>query len=313
MADRSVAIRLGVEGKADVKRDLSEIGDGGEAAAKRWASAYEKANAEIEAGLAKQRLAAEKLSAITPQTTTQQAYQAGASTNFTGSSARDSAAAFKELLAAEEQLDAKARQLTASLEPLRVAQERYDREVATATKLLDTDRITKDQHTAATTRAARELEEAKRALDGHTGSLGLNRAQFLTAESAVIRFSDSVMAGGSPLRAFALEAHKGAEVLSLDDGGMAGGLAKVRALLNPVVLGVAGVTTAVAIGVTTWYEYSQSVAKLDALSVGAGRFLGLTGEQLQDVAAQAAAAGNMTIGSARDIDGPHPRFRGCDG
>jgi phage-related minor tail protein len=146
------------------------------------------------------------------------------------------------------------------------------------------------------------LQDAKNALDGHSGALGLNRQQTIIAQSAVLRFTDAIIAGRNPLTAFALEAHKGVEVLSTDNEGMAGGLAKVAGLINPVTIGIAAITAVIAIGTAAWISYADAMAKLETIAGGAGAVIGVTGQALEQNAEAAASAGVLTVGAARKIE-----------
>lgn len=301
-ADSSVAIRLGTTGTAEVKRDLVDMGDTGDAQIKRLARSVEKANDDILAAERRRAQATDKMAAITPSTSTQQIYQAGASTQYSGPSARDSAAALRELLDAQDRRSAQVEALHAKLDPLYSAQKQYDAEIKVAGDLLAAGAIKEAEHAAAVALSEKALQKAKNALGEHSTALGLNRAQFITAQSAVMRWSDSVIAGRSPLTAFALEAHKVGEVISQDDGGVAGGLAKLRALFSPTTVGIAAITAALAVGAAAWYSYEEAVHKLDRLSGGTGAVLGLTGKQLEDSAEAAAKASDVSVSTARDIE-----------
>jgi hypothetical protein len=299
---QSVAIRLATDGKAQVKTDLTEIGDVGDAQAKRWSRAYERAGDDVSAAMARQAAAAQKLAAITPQTATQQIFQAGASTNFTGSSARESAIALKELLDEQDRLAAGAAALKARIDPLSVAQAKYDAEVKNANELLAANAISESQRDAAVALSQKTLRQATQAVQGHSNALGFNRMQFLIAEGAAHRYVDSILAGMSPMRAFMMQAGDVGNILAMDDNGVAGGLTKVRGLLNPTTIGIAALTAAVIVGGAAWYSYEAAIAKLDALSMGAGRVLGESGAELEANAEAAASAGDITVKAARDIE-----------
>ncbi|MGI4879904.1 MAG: hypothetical protein ACRYG4_20710, partial [Janthinobacterium lividum] len=129
--------------------------------------------------------------------------------------------------------------------------------------------------------SASAFEELLDPIDKVNSALGLNRTQTMIAQSAVMRFADTLIAGQSPLRAFALEAHKIPEVLSFDEGGMAGGLAKVTGLLTPLNVGLAAATVIVLAGAAAFFSYSSAVDKLDAISQGSGRLIGATGDALE--------------------------------
>lgn len=301
MGDNSVGIRLAVDA-ADGKKALVDFADTGDAQAKRLVRSYDQAADDMIAADRRRAQAAAKISALMPQTPVQQIYQAGASTNFGGESARDSAAAMKELLAAQEDLTQRAAALKAKLDPLAGAQSTYNAAIKNADELLAAHLISEGEHEKAVGDSTRTLNAAKKELGEHSAALGLNRQQFIIGQSAVMRFSDSVLAGNSPIKAAALEAHKLGEVLSVDDNGVAGGLAKVKAIATPTNLAIAAGAVVAAAAAVAWYEYSSAVGKLNALAQGSGRVLGESGSQLEANALAAAEAGHTTVSAARDIE-----------
>jgi hypothetical protein len=159
--EKSVSIRMGTTGKADVTRTFDEIAASGDASAKRWSKAYERAGEDVEAAIQRQANAAAKIAAIAPQSPVQMRI---ADTNGTGfgqweGSARQSAAAFKDLIAAEEQLDARTRALVSAIDPAFAAQQRYNAEMRDAVGLYDAGRISLDQFLAAEQQAAAVLDK----------------------------------------------------------------------------------------------------------------------------------------------------------
>ncbi|WP_298689569.1 phage tail length tape measure family protein [uncultured Sphingomonas sp.] len=293
----SVSIRLGTTGKADVQADFASIADSGDASAKRLAASYQRAGQDIEAATKRQADAAAKISAIMPSST-QATVNASVGTGYNGAQ-NANAAQFTALLAQQEQ---QVERVKAAIDPLYTSQKRYDAEIAAAGGLLKTGAISEAEHAAAVAVSGRALQEAKNAVEGHTSALGLNRAQVITGQSALLRFTDAVISGRNPLTAFALEAHKGVEVLSMDEGGMAGGLAKVAAFCNPVTIGIAAITAVVAIGAISWIHYADEMAKLDTVAAGAGAAIGATGAQLEANAQAVSRNGVLTVGAARDIE-----------
>ncbi|WP_174291003.1 phage tail length tape measure family protein [Sphingomonas bacterium] len=297
----SVGIRLAVD-NGDGKKALVDLSDTGDAQAKRLVRSYDQATDDLIAADRRRAQATEKLAAIAPNTQTQQIYQAGASTNYGGQSARDAAADFRELLAAQEDLEARATSLKAKLDPLHDAQAKYDAEIKNAAELLAANLIGEAEHEKAVSNSAKALNAAKKELGDHSSALSFNRQQFIIGQSAAMRFSDSVMAGASPIKAAALEAHKLGEVLSVDDGGVAGGLAKVRAILNPTALAITAGAIVMTAAAVAAISYGDAIGKLNALAEGSGRALGQSGAQLEANAEAAAAAGNTTVSAARDIE-----------
>ena len=214
---KEVAIRLATEGKAQIKNDFAEIGDAGVGAAQRLSRDFQRAGEDIAKSTARQNALGAKLAAVNG------GYTIGRDQNA-------QVAAYTREMALQER---QAAALRDALNPLAVAQRAYDAELATYNRLVVSGKLQDQERAELVALSGKRLDEAKRALDGHTGALSLNRTQAIVAQSAAMRFVDSIIAGQSPIRAFALEAHKLGEVVSLDDGGVAGGLAKVRALLNP--------------------------------------------------------------------------------
>jgi hypothetical protein len=306
MSDRSVSIRLGTEGKAQVKSDFTEIADSGDASAKRLVASYDKAGDDIEKALARRDAAAAKIQAMMPspvQATIEanNGSRVGQRDAGGGPSAGQNATAteYAALLAQQEKQVAAVR---AAIDPLYTAQKRYDDEIRVADGLLKSGAISEAEHAAAVGLSGKALAAAERELGGHSNALSLNRNQLIIGESAVHRFVDSILAGQSPMKAFAMQAGDVGNVLSMDDGGVAGGLAKVRALLTPTNLTLGATAALVAIGAAAWYSYSSALEKLEAISQGAGRVLGESGAELEANAEAAAAAGNISISSAREIE-----------
>lgn len=142
----------------------------------------------------------------------------------------------------------------------------------------------------------RELEAAFA-----TEERGLNRTQRTIAQASVLNFVQQVGSGTPVLRAFVQQSQDAATVLAADEGGLAGGLAKARGLINPFTVGLAAATAALAVGAGAVLSYTNTIAGLDRLSLGSARTLGTTGEDLNNIATAAADASRLTIGAAREI------------
>lgn len=119
--------------------------------------------------------------------------------------------------------------------------------------------------------------------EAHGGgeAMGFNRTQTMIAQSAVMRFTDAVIAGASPVKAFALEAHKLGEIGSFDENGMSGAISKLLAYINPLTVGVLGATAAYGYLAMKEYEVaaaSQAAAEAFALT---GRGANMTADAVQ--------------------------------
>lgn len=189
------------------------------------------------------------------------------------------------------------------INPAGKLQREYNAELERANGLLKAGALSQSQYDAYAVKLKQDLAQATNALREHSGALGLNRMQYITAQSAVLRFSDSVIAGQSPLRAFALEAHKLVEIVSMDDDGMGGGIAKVTALINPFTIGLAALTVGVVAASAAALQYAEQLDHMEVAASGFGRTSQLTGSQLLDLAQQGAGAGRMSVKAAEDVEG----------
>lgn len=224
--------------------------------------------------------------------------------------AKESAAAFQAMFAAEDEAAAAAIKLQAAINPLYTAQARYDAELKTWALALKSGKISEADHATAVAQTTKALEDAKKGLDEHSNSLGLNRVQFQVGASAAHRFVDSILAGQSPMRAFMMQAGDVATVLQMDDGGVAGGLEKVRSLLNPTTIGIAAITAVLVAATAAWVSYTNALDREAALAQGAGAVIGATGAALEANAVSAANAGNISVSSARDIEAAYVKLGG---
>ena len=86
-----------------------------------------------------------------------------------------------------------------------------------------------------------------------------------------------------------------------DEHGVTGSMQKVMSVLTPTRLAVGATAAAVLIGAKAWLDYSSSVAKMNAISIGSGALIGMTGDALEASAAAAAEAGNISVAAAREI------------
>jgi uncharacterized protein (TIGR02594 family) len=145
MAGRpQVSIRLGTTGRGEVERDFAAIGDSGEAQARRYQSAWERASAEAERALDKQAKAAARMASVQPTSAVQQTInQATGVGSVQGGSAKAAAAA----LAAElDHAEAEARQLIAAIDPLFAAQSRYAAQITRINAVRATGQLDEERY-----------------------------------------------------------------------------------------------------------------------------------------------------------------------
>ncbi len=205
------SIRLGTTGKAQVKADFNEmaesgtasltrLGDAGEAQAKRWTRSYENASRDVEAAMVRQQNAAAKIAAIMPQTAVQMRINDANGTGFGQyeGSARQSAAAFLEIEAAQQKVEARARALVAAIDPAFAAQQRFNREMSEARSLVSAGVLSLDQYVA-------KLRVEQEALDAAGVSTKRTGNAFAAAAPQIQDLFTQISMGGNPVNALVVQ------------------------------------------------------------------------------------------------------------
>jgi hypothetical protein len=174
---RSVNIRLGTTGKAQVKSDFADVaatgtasftkvGDAAEAQAKRWRRAEETALRDMEAARTRYERAQTKSALLAPSLNPAKldAY-AGINDNV-GKAAASSAEVFE---AAYRKMEQRAAALVAAIDPVFAAQQRFDREMRTAKGLLDAGALSAERYAQVERQLVTELNSVTVA-NARTGS-----------------------------------------------------------------------------------------------------------------------------------------------
>lgn len=248
MTAPKVAIRLGTEGKEDVKRDFRETGEAGEAAAARWSRGFDKAADDAESARRRMAASAEKIAAIMPQTAMQMRINdaVGTGSSLQEGSARVSAAAFRELFAEQERLTAGAAALRAQLDPTWAAQQRFNNEMAQAKTLIAAGSITLDEYCAKLRMEEAALESASTSQTRHVATSGAMRAGMQQLGFQAQDFAVQVIGGTDAIRAFAMQAPQAIGALQLMSGQAEGGSSKFARFAS-ILGGPVGVAIGVAI------------------------------------------------------------------
>lgn len=207
MADRSVSIRLGTTGKADITRTFDEIGASGDASARRLAGSFERASQDVEVAMHRQANAAAKIAAIVPQSAVQMRINDANSTGFGQyeGSARQSAAAFRELLGVQEQMEERAKRLVAALNPAIQAQQRFDREIGEARTLISAGAISLDDYVAKLRIEQAALDEATGAHNRLAGGSSKMRQAMAGASYQVQDLVTQISMGANPINALVVQ------------------------------------------------------------------------------------------------------------
>lgn len=199
----------------------------------------------------------------------------------------------------EADASAGAARLLAEINPVGAAQDRLNHELQEYQDWARRGLISTEQLSTAQVAARKRFDDTTDAIrrqSGAGGGLSKNQKQTL-----IYTASDIIGSSANGINPTQLLMQQGPQVLQAF-AAEEGGLLKLRALINPVTVGLAGLTATVAIGAAAWLDHANALQKANALALGSGRALGLTGEQLEASAVAAAKAGDMTIGAAREIE-----------
>ncbi len=263
----SYTVVLNTDGSAQVKGDLTAVSAWAQQSAAQTSTAYDKSATAAE-----------------------------------NASAREVAAAKRAEDAERRRMAATAQRISDTLDPTAAPQRNFDAEAGRASKALAGGLTTQAQYDAYLKKLRDDLALTTGAMKEHGSILGLNRAQYITAQSAVLRFGDSVVAGRNPITALTLESHKLVEIMSMSEGGMGAALSTVGSLFTPVAVGAGIFTAALIAGAAAAYQYCAQMDALEAAATGFGRTSQMTGDQLMKLAQGNAQAGDVSVSSAEKVE-----------
>lgn len=307
MTTKVVSVRVALDGKPQIKTDMQDLGKTGEDAGKQIAGGFDQATAAAD----RQAAAYERMAAAARKAQEGQRIQSNLSfalgVNQSGASAKDSAGFYKEYFAELEAGQAKAAALRAQIDPLGAAQTRLNSAVADAGSLLKSGTITEVEHAAAVKLAQTEYNAAEKALRALANSGGMTNGQMM-AFTATIRHSiDAIIAGRPPLQALAMES--GNLSYALGGTGLSGVMGLVSkaaaAVISPIglMIGAIGAGAGVVLAAASAFKaYIQDQKDLEASLSGVGRASGANAEQMEQIAQTTAAAGGVSVASARSME-----------
>lgn len=185
MARQSVAYRLVSEGKTQLINDFREIGDSGDASAKRIGRAFERDARDAEDALKKLEATAAKLAMAVPNAAgaTNNANPVFRNTNYSNDNAgnfdggmRSAQASAQALFAEQDRLIAQRNVILAQIDPMFAAQMQYNGAIENATMLRQREILTEEQFIAVERAAKDALDDASRAHIAGGVSMGQMRA-----------------------------------------------------------------------------------------------------------------------------------------
>jgi phage-related minor tail protein len=290
MSATSVSIRLGVEGKAEIKRAFAEVGQAGEAALGSVEKAMDRSGAAGDREVA--RLAGEAEAS-------QKRFNAVLNVDRPlPRSARESAGVFEEAAREAESFAVRANSLRAAIDPLGAAQARLNQELAEYAALARRGSITAAEQAAAQGLARQRYDQTAQAIRGVGGASRLTRNQLLTLQYTFNDVVASLSTGMSPMT---ILLQQGGQVTQAF-GGLRGTLAAFGSSLGVVGGAVAGVAVAAAGLTAAWVANDASTRAVTVALGGLGRASGATAAQLEQVAQASAEAGGISVTSAREME-----------
>lgn len=306
MSTTQVSIRLGVEGRAEVKRAFDEVGKAGQDAFRGVTTSMDAAGAASDRET--QRL--QRLAQAAKQAAAADQAQRGFNTVLgvdtrAPKSARDSAAVFEEAARAADDLAARTAALRAQIDPLGAAQGKLNAEVAEANALFKAGAITAQEQAAAHALAQNRFTATARALGAVGGQTRLTSAQLANLSYQVNDVVVGLASGQRPLMVLMQQGTQIAQIFG-PGAGVSGVLRGVwqglTSLISPTVAVVAGIAAIGAAVVYSYYRYIESQKELEVALGGTGRAAGVTVGQIERIAEQSASAGNVSVAAARDME-----------
>ena len=297
MAATNVSIRLGLEGKAEVRRAFEEVGQAGQAALGTVEKALDRAGAATDRETARLKRLAEAARLAGEAEKAQGRFNAVLGVDRRPpASAHQSAEVFEAAAREAEAFEARAASLRAQIDPLGAAQARLNKEVAEYRALADRGAITTAELSAGQALARQRFETTEKAIKGVGGATGLTRQQLLTLQYT---FNDVVASLGSGISPMTILFQQGGQVTQAF-GGLRGTIATLGSSIG--VGGViAGVAVAVAGLTAAWAANDASTRAVQTALAEVGRTSGATAGELERVAQSSAETGKVSVSAARDM------------
>lgn len=305
MPATNVSIRLGVEGKAEVKRAFDEVGKAGQDAFRGVATSMDAAGSAADRQTQRlQRLAeAAKQAAAADQA--QKSFNQVLGVGVTApKSARDSADVFESAAKAAEDLERRTAALRAQIDPFGAAQKKLNAEIAEANSLFKAGAITAQEQAAAHALAQGRFDATAKALGAVGASGKLSSGQLVNLSYQLNDVVVSLAGGQRPLMVLMQQGSQIAQIFG-PGAGVAGVLKGVwqgiASLVTPTTAVVGGI---LAIGGAVGYAYLRyidSQKELETALAGTGRAAGVTVGAIERIAETSASAGGVSVAAARDM------------
>ena len=305
MTTTQVSIRLGVEGKADVKRAFEEVGKAGQDAFRGAATDMDAAGAAADRHAQRLQRLAEAARQAGAADQAQRGFNAALGVGTVPKSARESAAVFEESARAAEDLAARTAALRAQIDPLGAAQGRLNAEIANANSLFKAGAITTTEQAAAHGLAQARFDATARALGGVGASGKLTSNQLVNLSYQLNDVVVSLASGQRPLMVLMQQGSQIAQIFGPGTGvsGILRGVWQgLTALITPTTAVVAGIAAIGGAAVYAYYSYISSQKELEVALGGTGRAAGATVGQIEQIAEKSASSAGVSVAAAREME-----------
>lgn len=192
--------------------------------------------------------------------------------------------------------------LRAKFNPVWAAGQQYKKTLEEIAQAERVGAITTAEAIAAREKARVATGAQVAALRGQVGAVTGGTAKLADWQKQQIGFqlndvATGLFSGQSPVTIAAQQGPQIAQLL----GGWRSSFSLLASAINPVTVGIAGVTAAFIVGAKAATDYAGAVRATDTAAAGLGRNLGLTGSDIRQLAERNAAAGEISVAAARDL------------
>ncbi len=196
--------------------------------------------------------------------------------------------------------------LRGKFNPLYAAGEAYKQMLEDIAQAERVGAISADEAVAARNRATvayrRQNEEIAKADREAAGEAGINRTQRMMLFSSVKHGFESYVSGAPASTIVSQQLPEILDAGQMGGGGVAGMLGAVGKMINPATVGLGALAVAIGVATKAWWDYDAAQRELTISAAGVGRSVGATVDQLNAISARAAAAGNISVSSARGLE-----------
>lgn len=150
-----------------------------------------------------------------------------------------------------------------------------------------------------------QIQRTEKVIERHNRVAALSTHHMTNIGFQINDVATMLAMGQDPFRIMASQAGQFYQVLSQGEGGVRGSLGYLKdtlvAMVTPARLATVGLLGIGAAAVTVAYQWAQAQRDIEIALMGVGSAAGLTAGQINAIAAEAAAVGQVSVGEARAL------------